>query len=136
MSVRLPIVRPGQVPPRLRQLMDRVRVATKKENDAYQERRKAVAAFYAAATELGEYMMEKEDKFDSGAQSDVGEEVQPPPVPLAVLAGEPLLAIEDIYLLDRADLAGPAHAEEDIDCILYTSPSARDATLSRMPSSA
>ena len=26
--------------------------------------------------------------------------------------------------------------EEDIDCLLYTSPSPRDATLSRMPSSA
>ena len=28
------------------------------------------------------------------------------------------------------------HAAQDIDCLLYTSPSPRDATLSRMPSSA
>ena len=29
-----------------------------------------------------------------------------------------------------------APGEQDVDCLLYTSPSPRDATLSRMPSSA
>ena len=37
----------------------------------------------------------------------------------------------------RADKVAIAHALDDIGiCLLYTSPSPRDATLSRMPSSA
>ena len=39
-----------------------------------------------------------------------------------------------VVVMDVAEIDGPA--EQKIRCLLYTSPSPRDATLSRMPSSA
>ena len=48
--------------------------------------------------------------------------------------GEGIVKIGKVFL-DKGDYK--AAAEEHInDCLLYTSPSPRDATLSRMPSSA
>ena len=38
--------------------------------------------------------------------------------------------------LGKLEAAGYIHMRPDWDCLLYTSPSPRDATLSRMPSSA
>ena len=40
------------------------------------------------------------------------------------------------YLTALPDMQGNAEAVRLVDCLLYTSPSPRDATLSRMPSSA
>ena len=42
--------------------------------------------------------------------------------------------VRDAEKLDR--VLGPQHTIEFLGCLLYTSPSPRDATLSRMPSSA
>ena len=42
---------------------------------------------------------------------------------------------EDVGLVEEADLLRERQ-NKGIDCLLYTSPSPRDATLSRMPSSA
>ena len=44
--------------------------------------------------------------------------------------------IEGQVEVDFDDSEGPAAVEEDLDCLLYTSPSPRDRTRSRMPSSA
>ena len=56
--------------------------------------------------------------------------------PLAEVGGKGLFVKE----LERSLLNGDAHIAvhslKDMDCLLYTSPSPRDATLSRMPSSA
>ena len=38
--------------------------------------------------------------------------------------------------LEAKAIFGRLYLAEDLDCLLYTSPSPRDATLSRMPSSA
>ena len=38
--------------------------------------------------------------------------------------------------LSMAVITNDIYTKEDADCLLYTSPSPRDATLSRMPSSA
>ena len=48
------------------------------------------------------------------------------------------LKIIDTYIGDRKDkvLDMLKHLEDTYVCLLYTSPSPRDATLSRMPSSA
>ena len=59
---------------------------------------------------------------DSGSEDDEGYE--DPEVYLARLAAE-----------SANDEGGPSEAEL-MHCLLYTSPSPRDATLSRMPSSA
>ena len=40
------------------------------------------------------------------------------------------------YTIEEAYEVADAIEREDISCLLYTSPSPRDATLSRMPSSA
>ena len=47
-------------------------------------------------------------------------------------ADEPLVEIET----DKITVEVPAPSAGSISCLLYTSPSPRDATLSRMPSSA
>ena len=62
------------------------------------------------------------------------------------LSGVPMVASGDEDVLTEADLAiesGETPESSDLaakpnllDCLLYTSPSPRDATLSRMPSSA
>ena len=57
----------------------------------------------------------------------------------ARLEGHTLDKLEKGYLIDLARLSGNSEIEEVIKstpCLLYTSPSPRDATLSRMPSSA
>ena len=66
--------------------------------------------------------MTLEDEGYATLQAANGEEAR-----TALLAQPPKLAILDIWMRD---------SDMDGICLLYTSPSPRDATLSRMPSSA
>ena len=47
-----------------------------------------------------------------------------------------IIQLQHRNLIDRCQLAYFGNAHQDLSCLLYTSPSPRDATLSRMPSSA
>ena len=54
------------------------------------------------------------------------------------LSGDPFsrVACETLTTTNKVVLAGEVRGPEIKNCLLYTSPSPRDATLSRMPSSA
>ena len=56
---------------------------------------------------------------------------------LVTIQQEHLIALEDAVVLEHGE-DGHVHLRQAINmtCLLYTSPSPRDATLSRMPSSA
>ena len=53
---------------------------------------------------------------------------------LRLLTGSPVAV--DLIAMEADQTDHPGAPEEVKDCLLYTSPSPRDATLSRMPSSA
>ena len=57
------------------------------------------------------------------------------------MAGKPLVPLPSELPRDGWEIVEiveqePAMIEEDVDCLLYTSPSPRDLSTSRMPSSA
>ena len=73
---------------------------------------------------------------DSGIRSSLGYDTRLTPKGVSIFLTE---GLHELIITDENDCADTLNLElirQDCPCLLYTSPSPRDATLSRMPSSA
>ena len=74
-------------------------------------------------------------KQEEGAQTQFRKEVKKIDTINTLLRKHSVTSIKDLQMV-RDEFASKVDSTESIDCLLYTSPSPRDATLSRKPSSA